>query len=99
MDLKSKSRKELLELKAAIEKRLGKLEKEERKEALLAAQEAARAHGFSLDELTGAKPAKPARAKAPAKYRDPESGKEWSGRGRRPAWLVGVEDLSAFAIS
>ena len=24
---------------------------------------------------------------APAKYRDPKTGKTWSGRGRAPAWL------------
>jgi hypothetical protein len=27
--------------------------------------------------------------KAEAKYRDPNSDKTWSGRGRRPAWFVG----------
>jgi DNA-binding protein H-NS len=26
-----------------------------------------------------------------AKYRDPVSGKTWSGRGRRPAWAVALE--------
>jgi DNA-binding protein H-NS len=26
-----------------------------------------------------------------AKYRDPISGKTWSGRGRRPAWVVAAE--------
>ena len=28
---------------------------------------------------------------AAAKYRDPVSGKTWSGRGRRPAWVVAAE--------
>lgn len=26
-----------------------------------------------------------------AKYRDPVSGKTWSGRGRRPAWVMALE--------
>lgn len=26
-----------------------------------------------------------------AKYRDPLSGKTWTGRGRRPAWVVDLE--------
>lgn len=30
--------------------------------------------------------------KPEAKYRDPDSGKTWSGRGRRPAWLAGDPD-------
>ncbi len=31
----------------------------------------------------------------PAKYKDPQSGKTWSGRGRPPAWLVGERDKYA----
>ncbi|TXC81044.1 H-NS family nucleoid-associated regulatory protein [Paraburkholderia azotifigens] len=34
----------------------------------------------------------------PAKYRDPKTGATWSGRGRAPAWLAGVKDLSSFLI-
>lgn len=29
-------------------------------------------------------------------YRDPETGKTWSGRGPAPAWLAAVEDRSAY---
>lgn len=36
------------------------------------------------------------RSKAEAKYRDPVSGKTWSGRGRVPGWLVG--DRSGYLI-
>ena len=37
---------------------------------------------------TAAKPAKAAGKKSasPAKYRDPASGKTWTGRGKRPDW-------------
>ena len=31
------------------------------------------------------------RSAVAAKYRDPASGKTWSGRGRRPAWVVALE--------
>ncbi|OXI42188.1 H-NS family nucleoid-associated regulatory protein [Burkholderia aenigmatica] len=34
----------------------------------------------------------------PAKYRDPASGKTWSGKGREPAWLSG-KDRAAFLIA
>lgn len=34
----------------------------------------------------------------PAKYRDPNLGTTWSGRGRAPAWLVGAKDRSKFLI-
>lgn len=32
------------------------------------------------------------RIRGTAKYRDPASGRTWSGRGRRPAWAVAWED-------
>lgn len=32
------------------------------------------------------------RTPLPAKYRDPASGKGWSGRGRTPGWLVQLEN-------
>ena len=31
------------------------------------------------------------RGPQPAKYRDPKSGAEWSGRGKAPSWLVGAK--------
>jgi DNA-binding protein H-NS len=36
--------------------------------------------------------AKNGRAKPAAKYKDPDSDKTWSGRGRRPGWLTGPAD-------
>lgn len=34
---------------------------------------------------------------AAAKYRDPESGATWTGRGRAPAWIAG-KDRSKYAV-
>jgi DNA-binding protein H-NS len=33
-----------------------------------------------------------------AKYRDPKSGKTWTGRGKPPLWIVGVKDRTPFLI-
>jgi DNA-binding protein H-NS len=33
-----------------------------------------------------------------AKYRDPASGKTWTGRGKPPLWIAGVEDREPFLI-
>lgn len=41
--------------------------------------------------------AKKAKASRDAKYIDPHTGKSWSGRGRRPDWLVGNE-LAEFQV-
>lgn len=50
--------------------------------------------GISSDDLgfTGRGAAKgKSRGIVAAKYRDPVSGKTWTGRGRRPAWVVDLE--------
>lgn len=32
------------------------------------------------------------------KYRNPQTGDTWTGRGRPPAWIAGVKDREAFLI-
>ncbi|WP_250475153.1 H-NS family nucleoid-associated regulatory protein [Caballeronia sp. GAFFF1] len=39
------------------------------------------------------------RGPQPAKYRDPKSGAEWSGRDKAPGWLASVKDRTKFLIS
>lgn len=62
---------------------------------------------FLIDEssshatVDGKKPAKPGnyiRGKQPAMYRDPKTGKEWSGRGMAPGWLASARDRTKFLI-
>lgn len=50
-----------------------------------------RDHGLTTSELNNSPKAAPKtiRAVVPAKYRDPQSGSEWTGRGRAPLWLAG----------
>ncbi|WP_244817388.1 H-NS family nucleoid-associated regulatory protein [Caballeronia sp. Lep1P3] len=38
------------------------------------------------------------RGPQPAKYRDPDSGATWSGRGKAPGWLASAKDRTAFLI-
>lgn len=38
------------------------------------------------------------RGPQPAKYRDPESGATWSGRGPAPAWMANAKDRTKFLI-
>jgi DNA-binding protein H-NS len=33
-----------------------------------------------------------------AKYRDPKTGKTWTGRGKPPLWIAGAKDRQAFLI-
>lgn len=48
---------------------------------------------ISLEDLgAGPRAAKgKMRAVSAARYRDPVSGKTWSGRGRRPGWVMNLE--------
>lgn len=39
-----------------------------------------------------------AKTEGVAKYRDPQSGKTWTGRGKPPNWIAGVADRSKFLI-
>lgn len=47
-------------------------------------------YGITLEDL-GGKSGKGRPRGGNAKYRDPASGKTWSGRGRRPGWVVDLE--------
>ncbi len=59
------------------------------------------AYGLTPDDLFGGKAkAKKPRAKAskphsPAKYRDPATGKTWTGHGKRPGWFVAALESGA----
>lgn len=46
-------------------------------------------YGITVADLAGpGKPKGKGRAPAPAKYRHPNTGETWSGRGRAPRWLA-----------
>jgi len=88
-DIDNMSSKELADL---IEAASGKLaqQKEVEKAAVKAELTAlAQERGFTVAELFGSEKAKTPRAKVAPVYRDPENPENtWTGRGRKPKWLV-----------
>ena len=85
MNLETLTRQELLQLQADVEKALKKLEVKNRAAALRAAEDAAKEFGFSLSDLT-TEDGKPASA---PKYQTPaDPTQTWTGRGRKPKWIV-----------
>ena len=88
MDLNSLSLKELKDLQSAVNKAVSGFDDRKRKAALSQVEEAARALGFTLSELTGtAAPRK--RSPAVPKFSNPTNASDtWSGRGRKPRWFV-----------
>ncbi len=84
MDLDSYSLNDLKHLKKQIDKAIDTFEERALENARLELEEHAKSLGYTLDQLTQAKPKKVA-----AKYRDPnDSSQTWTGRGRKPAWVV-----------
>ena len=86
-DLQNMSLKELQDLRKQVDRSIVDFEERKRREALAAVEQAARTHGFSLNELTGAKINRRSGKMAP-KYANPEDAAQtWTGRGRRPRWI------------
>lgn len=84
-DLSKLSLNELKELRKKVDNAISSFEERKKTEARAKLEAQAKELGFTLDELVGGKTR---RAKAPAKYRNPDDPKQtWSGRGRRPNWL------------
>ena len=73
----------------------------ERKAAIASIREEMSLYGITADDLgrSGTKTRKggPAKSTVPPKYRDPSTGKTWSGRGRAPLWIG--QNAAKFLIS
>jgi DNA-binding protein H-NS len=82
------SYKELVEARGAIDAAIAKRKEEERAEVKRKLAELASDSGFELTELFGGKRAG-RKAASGAKYRNPkDAAQTWTGRGRKPNWLV-----------
>lgn len=87
INLEKMSRQELETLAKDVERALKTLEARQRNAALAAAEEAAKTHGFKLAELLGGDT--PAKRVAVPKYKNPANPEQtWTGRGRKPGWLL-----------
>ena len=80
------SLKDLLDLEAKVQKAIGTARDRERAEVKQALSVMAEKRGFSVLELFGGR----GRGKgSAAKYANPDNRTEtWTGRGRKPNWLV-----------
>ena len=92
-DLTQLSVAELRELQATIPAEIRKREAQEKKSVLNEVRELAKSRGYALEDLVGANAAGgentvSKRTVAP-KYRHPQDpALTWTGRGRKPVWLV-----------
>ena len=77
----------LREMRNSIDRELESRKNKQRKEIAKKIHDLAASIGMTPDEVlaTGSKARK--RTPLAPKYKDPETGKTWSGRGRKPGWL------------
>ena len=82
------SYKELVEARDAIDAALAKRKEQERGEVKRKVAELANESGFEIAELFGGRRGGK-KASGSAKYRNPKDASQtWTGRGRKPNWLV-----------
>jgi DNA-binding protein H-NS len=93
----------LEEMKAqrdALDQKINAQLEKEKSAALQTIRSLVEKFDFSFEELA---PKKPRRGVAPGtklaqKYKNPETGQTWSGRGKPPSWIAG-QDRGRFEVS
>ncbi|NHC08359.1 H-NS histone family protein [Azonexus fungiphilus] len=88
----------LAELKAqkdALEAQIAEAIKTERKDAIAQVRELIAAFELTEKEVFAKK--RGAKSTVAAKYKNPQTGETWTGRGRTPKWLAG-KNKEDFAI-
>ncbi|MGN6830715.1 H-NS histone family protein [Paucibacter sp. M5-1] len=97
------SLQDLLAQRAALEAQIAVAQSSERANAIQQVRSVMAEHGLTIADLT-AKTVKGPKtgSTVAAKYRDPETGATWSGRGLKPKWLAAKIDagkkLEEFAV-
>ncbi|MGR3434066.1 MAG: H-NS histone family protein [Shimia sp.] len=86
IDLSKYDKDELKKLQREVNKAVESYDEKRRADALADVEAAAAKHGFSLAELTGAKP-KGGKTANPPKFREIGGNRTWTGRGRQPQWV------------
>ena len=94
-DLDKLTYAELSELRVAVDAAMAAAKVAERKDLLAKMEALAAEAGLSLDDVLGAKRGRKGALKGTTvavKYRNPKDDSQtWSGRGRRPVWMVAAE--------
>lgn len=92
LDLNALSLAELKKLQKDVTKAIESFEDRQRKAVLAELDALARERGFTIEQVVGMAPASSRKPVAP-KYANPaDPSQTWSGRGRKPKWVVEALD-------
>jgi DNA-binding protein H-NS len=100
---------ELLAQKAELERLIHETQRAEREQAIAQVRQLMAQHGLTMADVVGQRPSAPRASrdtttpsKVAPKYRHPDTGETWSGRGLKPRWLVAALEqgrrLDEFAL-
>jgi len=91
--------KELLQQREALESKIAEARQREISQAVSQARALVAEFGLTAQDVFPAGKARAATSgsKVAAKYRDPATGKTWTGRGKAPKWIDG-QDRTKFLI-
>lgn len=87
---------ELLAQKKLLDEQIANAKKAESEKALQTVLQLVQEFGFTAQQVFPWTPKK-TKQKVAAKYRDPDTGTTWSGRGKPPQWIAG-KDRDPFLI-
>ncbi len=95
---------DLLAQREALDRQIEETRRNARRDAIARAQSLVHEFGLTAADVFGGAGRGPAKSgsassgrKVAPKYRDPATGKTWTGRGRAPTWLEG-KDRAQFLI-
>ena len=94
--MSTKTYKELLAEQKRLDEEIAKAKSIERDGAIGTIREMMALYEIDAKELTARRGARVGVTARP-KYRDPESGATWSGRGKAPRWIAG-KDRKTFEV-
>ena len=90
--------KELLARKAELDAQIAQAQAEAKAEGIATARALIQEHGLTAADVFPAQGKKPKGSVGAPKYRDPDTGATWTGRGKPPNWING-KDRAPFLIS
>ncbi|WP_082550949.1 H-NS family nucleoid-associated regulatory protein [Pseudorhodoferax sp. Leaf265] len=90
--------KELLRQREALEQQIAEMRQSERATAIAQVRAIVEDFGLTMADAFGKARRADAGKTVPPKYRHPETGATWTGRGRAPDWIASG-DRDSFLIS